>query len=50
MLFTGYKVRLSEKDGRVELKLGDVWGSVCGRHWTSQNARVVCRELHEKLT
>ena len=35
----------SDKDGRVELGIGGVWGGVCSRGWDLQDAAVVCRML-----
>ena len=43
------KVRLvggsNEREGRVEICIGGVWGTVCDRNWNTNDARVVCRQL-----
>ena len=31
--------------GAVELRMGNEWRSLCCNHWTSEDARVACREL-----
>ena len=37
----------NEFEGRVEVCLGEQWGTVCGtsRYWGPNNAIVVCRQL-----
>ena len=31
--------------GAVELRMGNEWRSLCCNHWTSEDAKVACREL-----
>ena len=37
----------SPYEGRVEINLDGVWGTICGRygHWGEQEANVVCNQL-----
>ena len=36
----------NEREGRVEVCIGKVWGTVCNPYfWSSGFARVVCRQL-----
>ncbi|XP_044535208.1 scavenger receptor cysteine-rich type 1 protein M130 [Gracilinanus agilis] len=36
----------SSCDGRVEIRLQGVWGSLCGSHWDLANANVLCNQLN----
>ncbi|XP_024145323.1 neurotrypsin [Oryzias melastigma] len=40
----------SKLDGRVEVYLSGVWGSVCSNDWGDEDAAVVCRQLDEGIS
>lgn len=35
----------SSCEGRVELKVLGVWGSLCGSHWNMEDAHVLCQQM-----
>ena len=35
----------TDLEGRVEICLGNVWGTVCNREWDENDASVVCRQI-----
>ena len=36
---------VTEAEGRVEFCFGGQWGTVCDDLWSTEEARVVCRQL-----
>ncbi|KAG7484983.1 neurotrypsin isoform X1 [Solea senegalensis] len=40
----------SKLDGRVEIYLSGVWGSICGDDWSDKDAAVVCRQLGKGIS
>lgn len=35
----------SEREGRVEICMNGIWGSICDNLWDDVDATVVCRQL-----
>ena len=35
----------SKSQGRLEVCIGNVWGTVCGRSWDTYDSQVVCKQL-----
>lgn len=35
----------SSREGRVEMCIGNVWGTICDFGWNEADARVVCGQL-----
>ncbi|XP_071498165.1 scavenger receptor cysteine-rich domain-containing protein DMBT1-like [Diadema antillarum] len=46
----GIEIRLaggaSRYEGRVEIRVGDTWGTVCSNQWDKQDAKVICRQMN----
>ena len=37
-------------EGRIEVCINNVWGTVCGIHWGRQDTMVACKQLgHQEL-
>lgn len=36
---------LTQREGRVEICIDRVWGTICGNRWDRYEAQVVCRQL-----
>ena len=45
-----YKMRVSggrnPKEGRLEVRVGGRWGTICAKPWTLREATVACRHLN----
>ena len=40
----------SENEGRVEICYDNQWGTICDNGWSSEDAKVVCRQLGFQTT
>jgi len=36
---------VSRREGRVEICIDRVWGTICDTYWSRPDAQVVCRQL-----
>ena len=37
---------VAQLEGRVEICINNAWGTVCDNKFSSEDAQVVCRQLH----